>query len=626
MWRASQVLSLPLDYIGKSAAANGKRHQPVGAWWEFAEYPITAHREGGDYRLTRIFDLEFPAEFEFDWHHDYKTGKTVPRMFARKLDIRNPEVVGDIKYVWDPSRHQYLSAIAFSSRPDAEQIVSDALQSWIDNNPYLVGVNWTSSLEVGLRLISWSLIYPTLRSRLQRDAKFRDAFSESVFLHLKSIRGHLSLYSSANNHLIGELAGLYVGSVCFPWWKECATWRDFAIELLEREVQLQFTSEGVNREQAMSYQLFTLEMLLIVLLVGRNTGHEFSDAFRGRVRAALDYLASLATPAGDLPWFGDSDDARGFVASTHENAFQVVMQLGGMLFDEPRFTQFAPEITATGRALMPSDCAKLATLKNASSTVTDTKFLPEGGIAVVQQDDWKLVMDVGPLGYTSIAAHGHADALSLTLAAGDKYVLVDSGTYAYHSHPEWRAYFRGTAAHNTARVDGFDQSTAAGRFLWTSKANVQVMEWFDSEDIARIQAQHDGYLRLSDPVLHQRTTTFNKASGIILVEDSFIWKDKHDVEIHWHLSEQVMLDQLPDGTLLGTINEYCLAFSFSGSPCNVTVVQGSTSPILGLRSQSFNHKIPISTIRCSLVVAGTTKVVTQIGLSRSESGNELDSQ
>ena len=131
-------------------------------------------------------------------------------------------------------------------------------------------------------------------------------------------------------------------------------------------------------------------------------------------------------------------------------------------------------------------------------------------------------------------------------------------------HPGWRAYFRGTAAHRTARVDGFDQSTAAGRFLWTSKANVQVMEWFDSEDIARIQAQHDGYLRLSDPVLHQRTTTFNKASGIILVEDSFIWKDKHDVEIHWHLSEQVMLDQLPDGTLLGTINEYCLAFSFSG--------------------------------------------------------------
>ena len=82
-------------------------------------------------------------------------------------------------------------------------------------------------------------------------------------------------------------------------------------------------------------------------------------------------------------------------------------------------------------------------------------------------------------------------------------------------HPGWRAYFRGTAAHRTARVDGFDQSTAAGRFLWTSKANVQVMEWFDSEDIARIQAQHDGYLRLADPVLHQRATTLKKGSRII---------------------------------------------------------------------------------------------------------------
>ena len=193
-------------------------------------------------------------------------------------------------------------------------------------------------------------------------------------------------------------------------------------------------------------------------------------------------------------------------------------------------------------------------------------------------------------------------------------------------HPGWRAYFRGTAAHRTARVDGFDQSTAAGRFLWTSKANVQVMECIDSGDTVRIQAQHDGYLRLSDPVLHQRTTTFNKASRIILVEDSFICKERHDIEIHWHLAEQVKVDQLSDGTLAGTIDHYGVAFSFSGSPCNVTVVQGSTSPILGWRSPSFNHKIPISTIRCSLVVAGTTKVVTQIGLSRSESGNELDSQ
>jgi hypothetical protein len=618
------MLTSRLTYIEKSLGVDSKRNQLGDDRCDHAEYPIAGHREGGDYLTTKIFDLEFPPEFEFDWHHDYKTGKTVPRVIARKLDIRNPDVVGDIKYVWDPSRHQHLSAIAFSTRPNAEQIVSGALKSWIDDNPYLVGVNWTSSLEVALRLISWSLIYPGLRSRLEREPKFREAFEESIYLHFKAIRSHLSLYSSANNHLIGELAGLYVGAVCFPWWKQCETWRNFAAGLLEREVQLQFSNEGVNREQAISYQLFTLEMLLIVLLVGRNNGRAFSDKFHERIRAALDYLASLATPSGDLPWFGDSDDARGFVVSQHENAFQVVMQLGGLFFNEPRFIQFAPQVTSAALALMPRECEKLSTLATAASAVTKTQLLRDGGIAIVQQDDWKLVMDVGPLGYTSIAAHGHADALSLTLAAGDKYILVDSGTYAYHSHPEWRAYFRGTAAHNTARVDGFDQSTAAGRFLWTSKANVKVMEFVDSGDMVRIQAQHDGYLRLSDPVLHQRTTTFNKASHVIVVEDKFICKAKHDIEIHWHLAEQVKVDELSDGTLLGAMDNFGIAFSFSGNPAKVTVVRGATDPVLGWRSPSFNHKLPLSTIRCSLLAAGTTKLVTKIALTQRISDNEMD--
>jgi hypothetical protein len=127
-------------------------------------------------------------------------------------------------------------------------------------------------------------------------------------------------------------------------------------------------------------------------------------------------------------------------------------------------------------------------------------------------------------------------------------------------------------------------------------------------------------------VLHQRTTTFNKASGIILVEDTFVCKEGHDIEIHWHLSEQVEVDQLSDGTIVGTIDNYGVAFSFSGSPCDVTVVQGSTSPILGWRSPSFNHKIPISTIRCFFRVAGTTKFVTKIALKQPISDNELDTQ
>src|SRR5206468_507056 len=66
----------------------------------------------------------------------------------------------------------------------------------------------------------------------------------------------------------------------------------------------------------------------------------------------------------------------------------------------------------------------------------------------------RAVVDAGPLGYTAIAAHGHADALSFTLSVGGSEFLIDPGTCAYHTQERWRQYFRGTAAHNTLRVDG----------------------------------------------------------------------------------------------------------------------------------------------------------------------------
>ncbi len=40
-------------------------------------------------------------------------------------------------------------------------------------------------------------------------------------------------------------------------------------------------------------------------------------------------------------------------------------------------------------------------------------------------------------------------------------ILVDAGTYTY-VEPQWRDWFRATAAHNTVRIDGRDQAVAAG--------------------------------------------------------------------------------------------------------------------------------------------------------------------
>lgn len=615
LWRAGNVARLPLDIAAKISESGRNLHQPQFPWWEETTYPIVHHRGGGKYASTRLLGMEFPVEFEFDWHRDYSTGKLAPRKFAGAVDIRDPEVVGDIKCIWEINRHQYLSALAYSDHPAAEMIVMRALGSWLDGNPYLVGANWTSSLEFALRLISWAWIYPSVRAKMAEDVRLRESFASSVYLHMKAIRGHLSRYSSANNHLLGELAGLYVGAICFPWWKECEAWSAYARTALEREIQLQFTAEGINREQAISYQLFTLEFLLLAALIGRGGQYQFSEAFKDRLRSALKYLASLATPTGDLPWFGDSDDGRGFLASVHDGPLEVVMQLGGLMLEEPQFLQFSPRITAAAKALLPDACTQLPLKTRPTAPQSAVQWMPEGGVAVIRNGDWKVVMDAGPLGYTEIAAHGHADALSVTIAAGDRYILIDPGTYSYHSHPEWRAYFRGTAAHNTARVDGLDQSTTAGRFLWSTRAEARVVDLTENARAIRIKAEHDGYLRLPDPVLHQRSVTWHKETRLLEVEDVFVCKGRHKAEIHWHVLEEVELEHLANNRLRGVYKDRIVTLSFSSEQLiEVGVIRGAVSPILGWRSPSFHHRIPIPTIRCAISIEGGARVVTRIDL------------
>ena len=77
--------------------------------------------------------------------------------------------------------------------------------------------------------------------------------------------------------------------------------------------------------------------------------------------------------------------------------------------------------------------------------------------------------DGGPHGFLSIAAHAHADALSLEVRHDGVDILADPGTYCYHGEPAWREWFRSTAGHNTVEVDSVNQAESGGPFLWTTQ-------------------------------------------------------------------------------------------------------------------------------------------------------------
>jgi len=605
-WRTASALRTPLDWA-HSRLPSREECKPRRA----DAYPIFVHSGGGPIEQIQIFDLNFPVGFDFDWHKDYRYGGIAPRRFSRLLNLHGGRGLIDIKYIWECNRHQFLSALAFSSQPEAARTyILFCLDSWMSENPYLKGINWASSLELGLRIISWALCFPLIESAIVSDRERLRQFSHCVKSHLESISRNLSRHSSANNHLIGEAAGLYVGATCFPWWRECEKWKRDAHEVLEAEIVAQVTSDGVNKEQATSYHLFTSELLLLSGIIGWNVEDAYSETYLERLYAMLFYLYTIATAKGDLPWFGDSDDGRGFLCSSHESNLQVVMDLGGLWFRQPRWLELAGHRTSASRALLPAPNDRRP-ISERSTRLSTPGLFKHAGIGVLNGSNGaKLIMDFGPLGYTSIAAHGHSDALSLVLALDREYFLIDPGTYAYHSHSEWRTYFRSTAAHNTARVDGLDQSTMAGPFLWTQKAEAKLLSYDDTSDEGVIVAEHNAYERLPDPVTHRRSIRFDKRNSEITIADSFLCRGQHEVEIFFHLHSEATLTNSDSHAVNVRWRKNKIAFSNPSASCRV--FQGHKSPILGWCSTAFNRKQPIISLRFSRSISGTTTLISTI--------------
>jgi hypothetical protein len=457
------------------------------------------------------------------------------------------------------------------------------------------------------------LAFPVVETLLTSDTGQLNRFAQSIHSHLFAISRNLSLYSSANNHLIGEAVGLYVGAVCFPWWTESAMWQRTARTILESEILAQVTSDGVNKEQATWYHLFTLELLLLAYLIGHNVGDEYSDDYLQRLHAMLVYVHEIATPAGALPWFGDSDDGRGFLLSSYESNIRVVMDLGGRLFREPAWLRFSESPTVASRALLTATVERASKAHQLRSRRNHGLFA-EAGIGVLDDGKGaKLIMDFGPLGYRTIAAHGHADALSIVLALGNEFFLIDPGTYAYHSHLEWRSYFRSTAAHNTARVDGRDQSVMGGAFLWTQKAESSLLSYQNTAEEGMIVAEHHGYERLSDPVTHRRSVRFDKRRSEVTVTDSFLCRRKHHVEVFFHLHpESKVIETAMHGLQVQWQGRRIHFTTTTGLDVRREMFRGQQNPILGWCSTAFNEKQPTLTLRLSTTIHGTSTVVSNL--------------
>jgi hypothetical protein len=114
--------------------------------------------------------------------------------------------------------------------------------------------------------------------------------------------------------------------------------------------------------------------------------------------------------------------------------------------------------------------------------------------------------------------------------SGDEEILIDPGTCTYVGEQKWRDWFRGTEAHNTVRIDGCDQATAAGPFRWTNHPEVTILSWKANakRDAMEAECRYRGFT-------HRRSVEFQKPNVVLIVDEIEGPPGEHDVEQVWHL-------------------------------------------------------------------------------------------
>jgi hypothetical protein len=484
--------------------------------------------------------------FEIDWHSDVVHAKRGPRKPWFKVKYLDFEEVGDSKITWELNRHQHFVTLAKAYwLTGDEKFVREIVAQWTHwhkENPYPIGMNWASSLEVGYRSLSWIWTFFLLQECPLFTTELRTQWLKALSLSGRHIETYLSTYFSPNTHLLGEALALFFLGILFPSLRRAARWRRSGWEILEREAAKQVREDGFYFEQSTYYHVYALDIFLHARILAGLNGVPISSGFDQILQRMLNALLLLGR-AGVPPMTGDDDGGRLFDPGRNRSEHMLdPLATGAVLYrrGDLKFAAGGPR-EETVWLLGSQALAEFDALPGVAPSAGSTALLDSGLYLMADEESGQqLLVDAGPLGSGS-GGHGHADALSICLVRNGRHLLTDPGTFEYVGPSGERGRLRGTGAHNTMQVDGRDQADETGPFSWKNPPRVKVEQWITGHQFDLFQGSHDGYSRLPSPVIHHRWV-FHRKGQFWMVCDAAEGRGPHQLDIAWHLGPTLSPD------------------------------------------------------------------------------------
>lgn len=476
------VINIPLDKSLKEIYADYKR------------IPFNAENDHiSFFKSLDIFGVFDYQHYKKSWNAGFQTENVWPEdIFSPRISIGQREDIGDIRTNWELNRHYQFACLAKNCYVTGEKKyyieLTELFYDWNKHNLFLHGVEWISAMELGIRVLSWIYTYVFISHAIEKykleGREFTEKICHGILVMTEYIIKHRARFSSANNHLVVEMLAVGMAGILF----EKKEWIQLSVNILTQELPRQNYEDGVNKEMSLHYQSFVMEAYGILWLSLMYNHYEVPTLWKQYLSSMSQYMADCCGDFGEVIVFGDNDEGKLLdLQGRIEDHYRYVLQLMGILLDK-KYTS----------ANLIENLYWITTKSQQEVYHKKELYVPNlvshykiGGYTILRSHDRKVLVgiDHAELGFENIAAHGHADALSIQVYYEGKPVLIDSGTYNYHVSKKIRNEIRSTEAHNTVYVNDMEQAEVLGPFLWGKRFEILNREIMETEKKVKMSVE-----------------------------------------------------------------------------------------------------------------------------------------
>lgn len=482
-----------------------------------------------------------------DWYLDPVRNLRFPRGIHHKAwnlyEMRPGNA--DVKYPWELARCQHWVTLGQAYRQTGDERFAGEIAAQLDDfvaaNPVGIGINWTCTMDVGLRAVSWVVALDLVRSSASLDEAFWSRAYAALFDHGLFIRGNLeNTYEVTSNHFLSNVVGLWFLAALFDTVDEGRAWATFARASLETEIDVQVLPDGADFESSVPYHRLVAELFLGSARLAEHRGQPLSAHYRSRAGDMVEYLAAVTRPDGLMPQSGDADDGRlhvcGGVSMTSPQDGRHLLGPAAVMFGRDEWMALGGEAAGWEAAWWGLPALRIPAI----AAPIAARLFPDAGHAVVRDGGLYLLITNSIVGTKGFGNHKHNDQLGFEYHVNGTPIVVDPGSYVYTSDPAARNQFRGTAYHNTLMIDEVEQNEFNPEWLFRmfEKAQAEHVQFTAGAQV-EYRGRHTGYSRLASPVTHERSFDLDRASGRLEIVDRLSGAARHRLSWHFHFAPGV---------------------------------------------------------------------------------------